>query len=683
MSDSASRNISRVAADTPRSAGSGRRENDDGPGSASGGWPSASGYPRSFLDSSVAPGEDFYRFAVGGYEDRLIIPPDRAGYGLRSELAQRVEASLREILEEAAYGEHAPGTPERRLGDFYASGLDTEAMDARGCEPVADWLALIDSVADLEGLHMAVTTMHRAGLAGLFVFASSAGLHDPGLTVGWADQGGLGLGSESYYTSNSPRNLELRDKYERHIASVLKPLGGSGYDARRALAVEMRLANASQSTVQRRHPGNYDFPLNRRELGRSMSRWDWSRYLDEMGVAPGADRFNLGNPVYFAALDRSLEEVPLLDWRAYLRWQVARQTCPYLGTELREAHFEFFSATLNGVEERSPRWRVMVGLAEALLGATLGRKFVERCFSAEARESAARMIHGLVAVLRERIEDRPWLGASAKAQALAKLDGLEIKVGYPDCWEDDSDCEIGRDFFSNVMAAKGYSRRRDIARIGGPVDRSQWAMSPCTVNAYYSPQRNEIAFPAARLLPPFFDPQGDAAVNFGSTGVTVGHELTHGFDDSGARYDASGALSPWWKPNDERNFREIASAVMEQMSEFHYQGVPADGRLTTGEALADLGGLELAYAAMCREVPDEGVEGFTRDQRFFLAYAASRQEKLRPEAALNQLRTAVHPLPSFRVLEAVSNFEPFYQAFEVEPGQALFRPGEERVRLWV
>jgi putative endopeptidase len=649
------------------------------------------GYPRSHLDLTTSPQANFYQFALGGYQNTVEIPADKSSYGIRAELGERVETELLGILDRASKSANAPGSVEQKIGDFFAAGLDTEAMDALGKTPIVPYLEAVEKITDRSQLQGAITHLHTEGIAALFSFGSATDLHDPNSVIGWADQSGLGLRGESYYTKQDPASVELREKYVDHIARVFGLLGTdaatASAQANAVMAIETRLAKTWHTSVEARNPQNYDHKVTRAQLVGSQQNFSWDRYLQDVGVSADSNEFNVGNPKFFGEVDKMLADVPVEDWKAYLSWQVARQSSASLSAEFREAHFDFYSATLSGVKEKSPRWREMVSLTDSYLGEAVGIKFVEKNFTPEAKAKALEMVHNVMDVMREQIANRDWMGPETKKEALAKLDTMVVKIGYPDKWEDYSDFPVDRSsFFANVMTGKRRTGRKDIEKIGKPVDRESWGITPSTVNAYYSPQRNEIAFPAARLLPPFFDPNADDATNYGTTGVTVGHELTHGFDDSGALYDSTGALRNWWQPKDLENFKKITGAVAEHMSSFSFAGIQTNGELTTGEALADLGGMELAYKALKKaragKPPVESSDGFTDSQRFFLSYAISRQNKLRTEAAKTQIQTGVHPLPEFRVHGAVTNYAPFFEAFDVQPGDPMYRKPEDRISLW-
>lgn len=649
-----------------------------------------SGYPRHQLDTTTRPQDDFYRFAVGGYEDSVEIPGDRSRYGIRSEVYERVQTELLGILDKASKASNPEGSIDQKIGDFYASGLDTKAIDAKGAQPIQGMLNEIDGISNLEQFQGVLTGLHFKGIGALFSFGGGADLHNPNMQVAWADQGGLGLPNESYYNKTDERSQEIRDKYVDHMATMFGKIGESPEQARASaeavMAIESRLAKTHQTRLERRNPDSYDNKISRQELLDSQKNFSWERYLNDSGLSEEKEIYHV-NPSFFSEVDKALGEVSVDDWKAFLKWNVVRSSASYLSSDFENERFNFFSKELHGVEKKSPRWRKMVSLSDSYLGEAVGQKFVEKNFTPKAKERALNMVDNVLDVMRERISNRDWMGPETKKEALAKLDTMGVKIGYPDKWEDFSDFPIDRnDFFGNIMTGKARSVSQDLKSIGQPVDKSKWSMTPSTVNAYYSPLKNEIAFPAARLMPPFFDVNADDASNYGSTGVTVAHELTHGFDDSGSRYDSTGRKRNWWQPEDLKNFKEIAGAVADHMDTFSFDGVQNNGKQTTGEALADLGGVELAYEALQRALADqppvESTDGFTNEQRFFLAYAVARQGKNRPKAAKQQIQNGVHPLPSFRVHGAVTNFDPFYQAFDIKPGDDMYRNPEDRIKLW-
>ncbi|MBI3926713.1 MAG: M13 family metallopeptidase [Armatimonadetes bacterium] len=646
------------------------------------------GYPRSHLDGTTRAQDDFYQFAVGGYEAAHPIPPDKSRYGFRTEVYERVQQQLLEILEQAAKTSTAPGSLEQKLGDFYASGMDGLAIETAGVKPLAPLFERIDSIGDRQDLQDVVAEFHRDGLPTLFRLGAGPDLHDPSRVTADATQGGLGLPTREYYLEE--KFAGKRQAYADYVSRAFQLLGDSPEQAEKAaqsvLRVETRLAEASLAPVEMRDAKALDHLMNRDELAALTPGFRWDRYFEKLGRGD-LEQINVSTPGFFEKLDAHLAEAPLEDWKTYLRWSLINSTASYLNRDFEDASFDFYSKELRGVETKSPRWKTMVGLTDRYLGEALGQKFVEQSFPPEAKERALAMVGDIIDVLRDRIESLDWMSEESKVEALAKVDRLVVKIGYPDRWKDYSALEVTRGpLISNVLGARRFEAREQLDSIGKPVNRGQWEMTPSTVNAYFHPSLNEIVFPAARLQPPFFDPGADDASNYGATGVTIGHELTHGFDDSGADFDSLGRLRNWWQPADRERFEQIANGVTRQMDEFEFDGVRQNGKLVTGEALADQGGLELAYEALqralARQPKVQSADGFTPEQRFFLSYAVAREDSSRPEAAKEQMQGDPHPLGKFRVNGPLANMEAFYDAFDVKPGDPMYRPAEERNKLW-
>lgn len=647
------------------------------------------GYPRQWLDPTTRPQEDFYQWAVGGYEAANPIPSDRARYGIRTQVYERVQTELLRILEAASRNPSAPGSVDQKIGDFYAAGMNLDAIEEAGARPLTPYLAELDQLKTSADVQAAVAGFHRRGLPALFRFGADPDLHDPRTVTGDASQGGLGLPNRDYYLKDDEEKVRLRAAYQTHVAAMLELTGETPEEAASSAAavmeIETILARASLPPAELRDPRKLDNPMSLDQLSARAQGFDWAAYFQGVG-RPDLKKINVSTPDFFKAVGEALETVPVDQWKAYLKWNLVNSTAPYLSGQFRDQDFAFYSKELRGVEQQSPRWQTMVSLTDVHLGEAVGQKFVADNFPPEAKRRALEMVDSIVDVLRERITSREWMGDETKKEALAKLDTLVVKIGYPDEWKDYSALEVRRDdFFGNVMRSRALAAQEKFESIGQPVDRGKWEMTPATVNAYYHPSLNEIVFPAARLQPPFFDVNADDAANLGSTGVTIGHELTHGFDDSGSQFDSQGRLRDWWQPEDRVRFEAVAQGVTDQMDAFSYQGVQQNGKLVTGEALADQGGLELAYEALERSLADNPVESsdeLTPQQRFFASYAVARQTSSRPEAAKEQMQTDPHPLGPFRVNGPLANMPAFYEAFDVGPGDALYRREGERNRLW-
>ena len=646
------------------------------------------GYDTSFLDLSVDPKDDFFHYAVGSYLKNHPIPPSQSVGGIDAELKERVREQLKGMLESAV--SDPQNEDERRLGDFYQSGMNTQSRDMAGMGPIEGLLQSITRVSNLGQLQGELARLNRQGINPLFDFGSGQDGKDQSLVTGQAFQGGLGLPDRDYYTSDDADSVALREKYRDHVERTFALVGQDPTTAARSaetvLRLETRLAETSLTKVEMREPAAIYNPMNRSQLAALSPHFDWGQYFSDLG-RPDLTSINIGTPKFFGGLDRALREEPLEDWKTYFSWTVLRNTSSSLSQPFRDEDFSF-QKELTGAKAAPPLWQTMVAQTDNFLGDSLGRLFVAEHFPPEARQKAEEMVGNVVGVLGERISQLDWMGPETKAEALHKLDKMRVKIGYPEQWKDYGDLKFDRhDYAGNVLVAKGFQFDEDMARIGAPVDKNRWLMSPSTVNAYYDPSNNEFVMPAGILQPPYFDLNQDDAINYGITAGTIGHEITHGFDDEGALYDADGNLRNWFSPQDKLNFEGLTDGVARQFSEFSYQGIPVNGKLVLGESVADLGGLEVAFRAFQKarekeEPPALSPDGFTPEQRFFLGYAESWAWNVRPERARAMLLTDPHPLPEFRALGPLANMPEFLQAFSIPPGSPMYRPVELRNRLW-
>ena len=642
------------------------------------------GYDTSWLDTTVRPQDDFYRYSLGGYEATHPIPADKASYGIRTELNERISAELKGLCEEAAAN---PQTDlDRKVGNLYASGMDLAAIEARGTAPLQPYLAALDGIQNTADLQKAIGTMHKQGLGALFSFYGTPDKTDPNVNIAEVRQGGLSLPDRDFYLN--PKKQGIRDKFEAHVGRMFELAGETparaSEMAKSVLSLETRIALGHLTKVQLRDPHATYNPSTTRQLQELAPQIDWSAYF--AGQAANVEKLNISTIPHFHNIGRLVSEAPLDDWKSYLKWQTLNQMGGLLPDRFGAEQFEFTGKTLNGIPERAPRHKRIMGLVDNYLGEALGQKFVAKNFPPEAKEKALAMVNNVKDVFRERISTG-WMSEETKKAALEKIDTMAVQIGYPDQWHDYSGLEMTRDgFFENVMNAKAHYRAESMAEIGQPVDKNEWSTTPQTVNAFYSPLFNRICFPAARLQPPFFDVNQDDAYNLGATGATVGHEMTHGFDDKGCNYDAQGKLRNWWTDADRQKFDGIAGGIISQMNEFWFDGQQNNGKLVAGEAIADQGGLELAYGALQKSLAKDGApeskDGFTPEQRFFLSYALCRQGAARPEAAHNQMTTDPHPLAPFRVNGPLANMTSFHDAFQVKEGDPMLRPVEKRNKLW-
>ncbi len=643
---------------------------------------------RELMDERVRACDDFYRYANGRWLDATKIPDDQAAWGGFAEVQERNRDTLHGILERAA------SSPDdevaRQVGDLYASGMDEAAIEAAGLAGAAALLAKVDALRDPAGLPALVAALHAARVGAPFAVAVRPDAFDSDRSLVHIAQAGLGLPDRDYYLRTDERSVELQGKYRAHVATMLALLGGSA-DAARSDAggiyeLEHALARAAMPRVEQRDPYKVNNPFTREQLAARTPSFDWSAYLAAIGASAVRD-VNVRQPGFLDGLETLVRERPVALWRTYLRWHTLRSLAQYLPRAFERAAFEFDTRTLLGQPEEKPRWKRVLGVVDAQLPHPLGRLFVERAFSPEAKRRILELVADLRAVLGERIGTLEWMGEETRRAAIGKLDAFAVKMGYPDAWRDFSGLRIDRGpYVDNVLRALRFDFDYDVAKLGRPVDRGEWLMSAPTVNAYYNPPRNEIVFPAGILQPPFFFAEGDAAVNYGAIGMVIGHEMTHGFDDAGSRFDARGNLRNWWRPEDRAAYESRTDLVVKQYEGYEpLPGTRINGKLCLGENIADLGGLKIAYAALERHLAAHGepapIDGLTARQRFFLGYAQAWRSLMRDEILRVRLTIDPHSPARYRVLGPLSNLPEFFAAFDGDGG-AMARPEELRPTIW-
>ncbi len=649
-------------------------------------------FSNSDLDTTCKPCQDFIQFATGGWIKRNPIRPSYASWGQFNALQDKNQHVLRDILEAAAKERNAPpGSNEKKIGDFYASCMDTKQIEVDGIKPIAPELGRIAAIENQTQLQEEVARLHSLGVRVLFDFESSQDDKDSTQMIGAAHQGGLGLPDRDYYLGEDTHQKQIRDQYTQHVARMFALAGDASEmaaaEGRAVLAVETKLAQASKSRVALRDPlANYN-KMSVADLRGMTPKFSWDGYFRDIGFA-GISVVNVGQPDYFQALSRELDAVSLADWKTYLRWHLIRALAPALSSPFVDESFNFYGRVLTGAMENQPRWKRCVVSTDRQLGEALGQKYVERAFPPEAKARAKVLVDNLVAALRGDLQTLPWMSDPTRKEALAKLAALTLKIGYPDKWRDYSDYQVTRaSYVENLEQGSRFEFRRELAQIGKPVDRTQWDMSPPTVNAYYDANMNEIVFPAGILQPPFFDAKADDALNYGGIGAVIGHEMTHGFDDEGSRYDAQGNLRDWWTPEDRKNFEERAACVEKQFDGFTIgDGIHENGKLVLGESIADLGGVTIAHIAFEQTLAGKPapakIDGFTAEQRFFLSWARVWAAVARPEFERERILTDPHPLPRFRANGVVMNLPEFAEAFSCQSGDAMARPEGQRCRIW-
>jgi len=644
----------------------------------------------SVMDRSVDPCADLFKFSCGKWLDKNPIPADRPRWSVYAKMGNDNQRVLWGLLEEAARPNPGRDANTQKIGDYFASCMDEPAIEKAGLSPLRPELAAIAGLKSRAGLAALIGRLHLEGDSGplLFGFGSGQDPRDAAKVIGFVGAGGLGLPSPEDYVKTDAKSKETRDRYRGYLQKLFELLGDP-QPARQAVAVmrlETALAKASLTPVERRDPYKTAHPMKRKELQALTPAFSWDDYLETLGQAGLAD-FNVTEPRFFKEVNKQLATAPLGDLRAYLRVHLVRIGAPYLSTPFVQADFDFDSAYLNGVKQQSPRWKRCVKWIDRDLGEALGEVFVRKAFPAQVKTDTERMVQQIRDAMAVRVEQSPWMSPETKKQALVKLQTMRDKVGYPDKWRDYSALEIRRDNFAgNVQRANVFETRRDLDKIGKPVDRKEWGITPSTVNAYYNPPMNDINFPAAVLLPPLYDPKMDAAPNYGNTGGTIGHELTHGFDDEGRQFDAQGNLRNWWTPEDDKEFRKRAACVSDQYAQYTVvDDIKINSQLTLGEDVADLGGLILAYLAWQEETKGQKlqpVDGLTPEQRFFVGFAQWDCGGDRPEALRRSARVNPHSPHEARINGVVVNVPEFAQAFSCKPGQALYKEPEKICRIW-
>ncbi len=654
--------------------------------------PGGHGFDLANLDRSAKPCEDFFQFADGGWIKANPIPAAYPSWGSFAKLRDHNEEVLRQILEEAAQNRAAvAGSIEQKIGDFYGSCMDTEAIEKGGLGPLLPELNRIAHLQNLQALEEEFARLQSRGVNVAFEFGSMQDFKDSSQQIGAAFQGGLGLPDRDYYTKTDERSRGIREAYAQHVSRMFELMGdapdASAAEAKIVMALETKLAQASMTRVERREPDKIYHPLALADVKALMPNFSWDSYFREIG-APVLPIVNVGQPEFFKQLDAQLRETPPVDWKTYLRWHLIQAAAPALSSKFVDENFNFYGRTLTGTKEILPRWKRCVRATDNNLGEALGQAYVKQAFPPEAKTRALEMVRNLVAALRADIESLDWMGPETKKQALAKLSAMALKIGYPDKWRDYSAYRVVRGpYVENIWRGDEFEFHRDLAKIGQPVDRTEWQMTPPTVNAYYEPSLNEIVFPAGILQPPFYDPSRDDAMNYGGMGAVIGHELTHGFDDQGSKFDAQGNVKNWWAPDDLKNFQARAECIAKQFDSFEVEpGLHQNGKLVAGESIADFGGLTIAHAAFektleGKSAPTE-IDGFSAEQRFFLAWAQIWADNIRPEYARLLVNTNPHPLARFRTNGPLSNMPTFQKAFGCPDGAPMTRPANERCRIW-
>lgn len=644
------------------------------------------------MDRSVDPKQDFYNFVNGKWMQTNTIPDDETRWGGFGVLRKSTRADVLEIIKTSKeLGKYAEGSDQKKALLIFESELDTVARNEAGIEPLMPLLNAINSINNLSDMQTvyAKTVGVSAPFAGI---GANPDLNDSSMNVAWVFPGGLGL-QRDYYLDQDSKTKEIRGQYVDHIARMLQFIN---YDeasaketAKKILALETKLAEPRLDKVESRDIRNFNNPMSVSQLQELTPAIDWNKFISDMGVTQQVDTLLVMQPKYMTALNNFLTTSPIEDVKTLMTWNTLNGAAQYLTTEMEKANWEFYSKTLNGSKQMRPAEERALATVDGTVGEAIGQLYVEAKFPPEAKAKAEKMIANVIKAFQNRIEVLDWMSEDTKAKAIEKLDKFTVKIAYPDEWEDYSEMMIkeGNSYAENMLAASKWALDKNISEIGQPVDKKEWGMSPQTVNAYFNPLNNEIVFPAAILQPPFYNYTADEAVNYGGIGAVIGHEISHAFDDSGARFDANGNVNNWWTPEDLAEFEKRGNALAEQYSAIEVMdSVYINGKFTLGENIGDLGGLLGAYDGLQLFFEENGrpedIDGFTAEQRFFMSWATVWRTLIREDALRTQVKTDPHSPGIYRATQPLKNIDAFYEAFDIKEGDAMYLAPEKRVRIW-
>ncbi|RZJ54724.1 MAG: M13 family peptidase [Flavobacterium sp.] len=658
--------------------------------------PKEPGVNVSYMNTKISPSEDFFRYVNGTWLDKTEIPSDRTTWGSFNELIKKTDKDAMAILKEASKNpKYKSNTDQGKAVNLFTTVLDTVGRNKRGIEPLKPYLKKIDAIKNVSDLQNYMVEMEPQGgndFFGIYIGADEKNSSKNSVSLNVSR---LGLSDKDYYTSQDKDPKEKREKYELHIARMMQFIGESPEKAKQSakeiLAVETALSVPRLDRVESRDSRLQYNPMTVAELQKLTPAIKWDAYFTGLGL-PKLDTVVVIQPRYMKALQNVLAENKVAEWKEYLKWTLLNRSTSQLTTDIETANFDFYSKTLRGAIKQLPREETALLVVNRSIGEALGKLYVEKVFPAEAKTKAVDMIHNVISAYQTRISNLTWMSDATKAKAIEKLNKITIKVGYPDKWKDYSALEIksvaeGGSYFENSHNLSKWNFKKGIEKLHKPVDKTEWGMSPQTVNAYYNPSYNEIVFPAAILQPPFYNYQADEAVNYGGIGAVIGHEISHGFDDSGARYNAEGNLVDWWTADDLKQFTQLGTALADQYSALEpLPGIHVDGKFTLGENIGDLGGINAAYDGLQLYLKKNGnpglIDGFTPEQRFFISWATVWRTKTRDEAIKNQVKTDPHSPGMYRAYVPIQNVDAFYKAFDIKKGDKMYVEPEKRVKIW-
>lgn len=658
--------------------------------------PKEPGINVSYMDTKISPSQDFFKYVNGTWLDKTEIPSDRTTWGSFNELIKRTDKDVMAVLKDASKNpKYKSNTDQGKAVNLFNTFLDSIGRNKRGVEPLKPYLKKIDAIKNVADVQKYLVEMEKEGGSGFFgIYIGADDKNSSKNSVNLAPSS-LGLSDKDYYTSDDKDSKEKRAKYELHVARMLQFIGESPEKAKQSaaeiLALETELSKPRFNRVERRDSRLQYNPMTIAEIQKLTPSIKWNEFFAGLGIAK-LDEVIVSEPKYMTALETVFKENKVAQWKEYLKWDLLNNAASKLSTDLDQANFDFYSKTLRGAIKQLPAEERALNVVNGTVGEALGKLYVEKVFPAEAKTKAVDMIHNVITAYQNRINNLSWMSKDTKAKAIEKLNKITIKVGYPDKWKDYSALEIksvaeGGSYFENTKNVSIWNFKKSIDKLSKPVDKTEWHMSPQTVNAYYNPSYNEIVFPAAILQPPFYNYQADEAVNYGGIGAVIGHEISHGFDDSGARYNADGNLVDWWTEEDLKQFTTLGTALANQYSALEpLPGVHVDGNFTLGENIGDLGGINAAYDGLQLYLKEKGnpglIDGLTPDQRFFISWATVWRTKTRDEAIKNQVKTDPHSPGMYRAYVPIQNIDAFYKAFDIKKGDKMYVEPEKRVKIW-
>ncbi len=642
------------------------------------------------LDTSVLPAEDFYQYATGGWQKNNPLPAEESRFGSFDLLAKETNIKVKELIQDLASSEHEKGSVEWKIGAFYNIGLDSVKIEQQGIEPLNKDFERIKQIETEDDVVSQIAYNQRNGISAPFYLYGSSDKDDASMEIAYIYQGGLGLPDRDYYVMDDSRSKEIRKEYKNHIEKMFLLLGDNKSNAKDnadiIMNMETQMAKSSMTRMELRDPHKTKNKLNLKTINENTPNINMALYFELVGLpVPGI--INLSQPEFLETLDKMFETYTIENWKTYFRWKLINSTASYLSSDFVNANFDFYVKFLTGAEEQKPRWRRVLNATNKSLGEAVGQMFVKEYFPPEAKKRMDELVINLKLAFEERILNLDWMSDTTKQKAIEKLHAMNVKIGYPDKWRDYSGLEITENsYVENVMASNRFDFDYMISKIGKKVDKEEWFMNPQTVNAYYSPNMNEICFPAGILQPPFFYMNADDAVNYGAIGVVIGHEMTHGFDDQGRHYDKDGNLAQWWTDEDAERFNEKTKVLVDRFNEIIVlDTVHANGELSLGENIADFGGLVISYDAMQKAMDGKKVEkidGFTPEQRFYLAYAKVWAQNIRDKEILRRTKEDVHSLGKWRVNGQLPGLNSFHKAFNVKEDDPMYLVPEKWATVW-